>query len=417
MNSELDPTRNPFSSRFPRSRLMRLCLDDMNASAQRRALLMRGMFTLLAHYLDDDEDEDEDEEEEDEDPQEQGLYSDSDSGSSDDEFMLLCIVPLLFIAGEQDPLANRKRRRSTTRNPNDDVPRKAHAGPHSPSLTSDAESPFKPEKSLVPRTKPDTSFILHPKNPEMESPEQIFILSGQSNMAGRGGVIRDHGHNHHQHWDGVVPSEAQPDPSILRLNAHLHWEAAREPLHADIDAKKVCGLGPGMSFANAVRGRVEGKIGLVPCAVGGTAIKEWARGEHPYENMVKRARESVKNGGEIKGLLWYQGESDTSSQHDVDAYHENMVRLIENVRHDLALPSLPIIQVAICSGDEKFLEKIREVQLGMKVENVVCVDAKGLELKDDHLHLTTKAQVQLGQMLADAYLKHFGSANSHHPAL
>ncbi|XP_062024501.1 probable carbohydrate esterase At4g34215 isoform X2 [Rosa rugosa] len=391
MNSELDPTRNPFSSRFPRSRLMRLCLDDMNASAQRRALLMRGMFTLLAHYLDDDEDEDEDEEEEDEDPQEQ--------------------------AGEQDPLANRKRRRSTTRNPNDDVPRKAHAGPHSPSLTSDAESPFKPEKSLVPRTKPDTSFILHPKNPEMESPEQIFILSGQSNMAGRGGVIRDHGHNHHQHWDGVVPSEAQPDPSILRLNAHLHWEAAREPLHADIDAKKVCGLGPGMSFANAVRGRVEGKIGLVPCAVGGTAIKEWARGEHPYENMVKRARESVKNGGEIKGLLWYQGESDTSSQHDVDAYHENMVRLIENVRHDLALPSLPIIQVAICSGDEKFLEKIREVQLGMKVENVVCVDAKGLELKDDHLHLTTKAQVQLGQMLADAYLKHFGSANSHHPAL
>ncbi|XP_024163399.1 probable carbohydrate esterase At4g34215 [Rosa chinensis] len=389
MNSDLDPTRNPFSSRFPRSRLMRLCLDDMNASAQRRALLMRGMFTLLAQYLDDDDDEDE--EEEDEDPQEQ--------------------------AGEQDPLANGKRRRSTTRNPNDDVPRKAHAGPHSPSLTSDAESPFKPENSLIRRTKPDTSFIVHPKNPEMESPEQIFILSGQSNMAGRGGVIRDHSHHNHQHWDGVVPSEAQPDPSILRLNAHLHWEAAREPLHADIDSKKVCGLGPGMSFANAVRGRVEGKIGLVPCAVGGTAIKEWARGEHLYENMVKRARESVKNGGEIKGLLWYQGESDTSSQHDVEAYHENMVRLIENVRRDLALPSLPVIQVAICSGDEKYLEKIREIQLGMKVENVVCVDAKGLELKDDHLHLTTEAQVQLGRMLADAYLKHFGSANSHHPAL
>lgn len=212
---------------------------------------------------------------------------------------------------------------------------------------SDAQSPFKPEKSLILRVKPDKSLILLPKNPEMESlhgTNQIFILSGQSNMAGRGGVIRDHSHQHHQHWDGVVPSESQPDPSILRLNAHLHWEPAREPLHADIDSKKVCGLGPGMSFANAVRERV-GKIGLVPCAVGGTAIKEWARGEHLYENMVKRARESVKDGGEIKGLLWYQGESDTSSQHDADAYHENMVRLIENVRHDLALPSLPIIQV------------------------------------------------------------------------
>ncbi|KAL6218903.1 hypothetical protein ACLB2K_012110 [Fragaria x ananassa] len=324
---------------------------------------------------------------------------------------------------QQRRLANRKRRRAprrrgtTTQRRNDGVPRVVpYAGPHSPSLTSDAESAFKPENSLILRTKRDTSSILlPPKNPEMESsPEQIFILSGQSNMAGRGGVIRDH---HHQHWDGVVPSESQPDPSILRLSVHLRWEAAREPLHADIDAKKVCGLGPGMSFANAVRGRVEGRMGLVPCAVGGTAIKEWARGEHLYENMVKRARESVKNGGEIKGLLWYQGESDTSSEHDVDAYHGNMVRLIDNVRQDLALPSLPIIQVAICSGDEKYLEKIREVQLGMKVKNVVCVDAKGLELKEDHLHLTTKAQVQLGQMLADAYLKHFGSADSHHPAL
>lgn len=43
----------------------------------------------------------------------------------------------------------------------------------------------------------------------------------------------------------------------------------------------------------------------------------------------------------------------------------------------------------------------------MRVENVVCVDAKGLELQEDNLHLTTQAQVILGQMLADAYLTHF----------
>lgn len=160
-------------------------------------------------------------------------------------------------------------------------------------------------------------------------------------MAGRGGVFRDH--HHHQHWDRVVPNECGPHPSIHRLSAHLQWEPAHEPLHADIDAK-VCGVGPGMAFANGVRERV-GVVGLVPCAVGGTAIKEWARGEHLYESMVKRARASVKGGGEMKGLLWYQGESDTSTQHDADAYHGNMVKLIENVREDLGLPSLPIIQV------------------------------------------------------------------------
>lgn len=88
------------------------------------------------------------------------------------------------------------------------------------------------------------------------------------------------------------------------------------------------------------------EIGLVPCAVGGTAIKEWARGEHLYENMVKRARESVKDGrGEITALLWYQGESDTSHLHDAEAYQGKMEKLIHDVRRDLCLPSLPIIQV------------------------------------------------------------------------
>lgn len=36
--------------------------------------------------------------------------------------------------------------------------------------------------------------------------------------------------------------------------------------------------------------------------------------------------------------------------------------------------------------------------------NVKCVDAKGLSLNPDKLHLTTMAQVHLGIKLAHAYL-------------
>lgn len=248
-----------------------------------------------------------------------------------------------------------------------------------------------------------------------DTTKQIFILSGQSNMAGRGGITKytDHHHHHHKKWDGVVPPECQPHPTILRLNAHLHWEQARDPLHADIDARKVCGVGPGMPFANVLRERVGGTIGLVPCAVGGTAIKEWARGEHLYESMVKRAKAAVEGGGggEIKALLWFQGESDTTA-HDADAYKGRMEKFICDVREDLQLPLLPIIQVALASGDEKYIEKVREAQLGIKLQNVVCVDAKGLKLNDDNLHLSTEAQVKLGQMLADAYLCHFNTSSS-----
>ncbi|XP_047330876.1 probable carbohydrate esterase At4g34215 [Impatiens glandulifera] len=241
--------------------------------------------------------------------------------------------------------------------------------------------------------------------------KHIFILSGQSNMAGRGGVTKT------KQWDQIVPSECNPDPTrIHRLNANLEWEPAHEPLHADIDTNKTCGIGPGMSFANAIKETAD-QIGLVPCAVGGTAIKEWNRGSDLYENMIKRAKiASSKDGGEIKAVLWYQGESDTMALEDAESYKSKMEDLIRNVREDLDSPLLPVIQVAIVSGgDEKYLEKVREAQKSIDLPEVGCVDAAGLPLKEDNLHLTTEAQVKLGLMLAHTYILNFKSPNSFIP--
>ncbi|GAB4838767.1 hypothetical protein Ancab_028309 [Ancistrocladus abbreviatus] len=114
--------------------------------------------------------------------------------------------------------------------------------------------------------------------------------------------------------------------------------------------------------------------------------------------MVKSVRATTKKGegGEVKALLWYQGESDTLTHHDAEAYQGKMEKLISDV--------------AIASGDEKYMEIVREAQLRTKLPNVVCVDAKGLPLKGDNLHLTAKAQVKLGQMLANEYLNNFDSS-------
>ncbi|TVU13376.1 hypothetical protein EJB05_40428 [Eragrostis curvula] len=235
---------------------------------------------------------------------------------------------------------------------------------------------------------------------------RIFVLSGQSNMAGRGGV-------HHRHWDGVVPPECAPDPRILRLSATLQWEEAREPLHADIDATKTCGVGPGMAFAHGVLPRLdapgpgaEAGLGLVPCAVGGTAIREWARGERLYEQMIVRSRAAAEC-GEIQAVLWYQGESDAESDHATAVYRENVEKLINNVREDLGMPQLPFIQVALASGNKRNIEKVRSAQFSVNLLNVVTVDAMGLPLNEDHLHLSTGAQVKLGEMLAEAYINKF----------
>ncbi|CAA2962325.1 Hypothetical predicted protein [Olea europaea subsp. europaea] len=228
--------------------------------------------------------------------------------------------------------------------------------------------------------------------------KSIFILAGQSNMAGRGGVTNGT-------WDGCVPHECRPDPRILRLNPKLMWEEAREPLHRGID-KKPCGVGPGMSFANSVleRDPCLGVIGLVPCASGGTNITEWKRGSYLYNRLLKRAYAALRDGGKIRAILWYQGESDSADETRAKMYKKRLIEFFLDIRQDLAFPVLPIIQVALASNAGLYYEVVRKAQLEIKLPDVICIDAKGLEVKEnDTLHLTTSAQVYLGKMFADAF--------------
>ncbi|XP_061343225.1 probable carbohydrate esterase At4g34215 [Gastrolobium bilobum] len=237
--------------------------------------------------------------------------------------------------------------------------------------------------------------------------KNIFILAGQSNMAGRGGVVNDA-------WDGVVPPQCGPNPSILRLDAQLRWVEAHEPLHEDIDTKKKNGIGPGMAFANSVLDKNPGfgVVGLVPCAIGGTTISQWERGKVLYNHMMRRAKESLRNGGSIRALLWYQGESDTVTLNDAQSYQRRVHKFFLDVRDDLQSPLLPIIQVALASGSGPYIEIIRQAQLGIDLLNLRTVEAQGLPLEPDGLHLSTPAQVNLGQMMADAFLQFVASSNT-----
>lgn len=52
----------------------------------------------------------------------------------------------------------------------------------------------------------------------------------------------------------------------------------------------------------------------------------------------------------------------------------------------------------------KFVHIVRQAQIDVEVPNAVKVDAKGLPLNPDGIHLTTAAQIRLANMLADAFL-------------
>lgn len=183
------------------------------------------------------------------------------------------------------------------------------------------------------------------------SPAAIFLLAGQSNMAGRGGVTNNSLTNRLT-WDGVVPPQCSPTPSILRLAADLTWLQAHDPLHADIDSLKTNGIGPGMPFAHSILMHKPASptvIGLVPCAIGGTSIKEWQQGSNLYNQLLGRARASLRSGGAIKALLWYQGESDTVNPEDSEMYGRRLNKFFTDIRSDLHIPFLPIIQVPLHS--------------------------------------------------------------------
>uniref|UniRef100_A0A0A9PFR2 Uncharacterized protein n=1 Tax=Arundo donax TaxID=35708 RepID=A0A0A9PFR2_ARUDO len=83
-----------------------------------------------------------------------------------------------------------------------------------------------------------------------------------------------------------------------------------------------------------------------------------------------------------------------------------MGMLVRDLRADLGMPHLLVIQVGLASGLGQYTEVVREAQKGIKLRNVRFVDAKGLPLQDGHLHLSTQAQVQLGHMLAQSYLNY-----------
>lgn len=79
----------------------------------------------------------------------------------------------------------------------------------------------------------------------------------------------------------------------------------------------------------------------------------------------------------------------------------------------IIVANLLCMQVALASGEGKFINKVRHAQLSIKLHNVTCVDAKGLRLKEDNLHLTTMSEVHLGIRLARAYLAVINHPNNY----
>ena len=244
----------------------------------------------------------------------------------------------------------------------------------------------------------------------LEPSADIYILAGQSNMSGRGEIPH------------VTPPDLTPDPKILLYGNDAVWRVATEPLDnaaGQIDSVSVdtnAGVGPGLAFARMMRARDPRRpIILVPCAKGGTSLKQWSPDPSRatlYGSCLARVRE-VMPSGRLAGLLWYQGESDARDQVSASQWDEGFEALMTTFRTDLAAPNLSILMVGIADPPKvgrfadqfPFWSIVQQEQANITGKNMNYVSAVGLEKLDDDLHLTTKGQIDLARRMAEVWPK------------
>lgn len=219
----------------------------------------------------------------------------------------------------------------------------------------------------------------------------IYLLMGQSNMAGRGAVTES--------------LKEVGNDRILMLNAQGAWVPAKHPLHFDKPA--VVGVGPGLSFGvTMAEANPHVRIGLVPCAVGGTSITRWQpgaydepTGTHPYDDAVKRIENAMRC-GVVKGMLWHQGESDSNAA-DAFFYLRKLSELIGRIRTLTAQPDLPVVAGEL--GQFKEVYKTINTQLqkiSSEVPHTALATSEGLTDKGDLTHFDGVSADEYGRRYA-----------------
>jgi len=177
----------------------------------------------------------------------------------------------------------------------------------------------------------------------------VYLLLGQSNMAGRGKV---------EAQDKVV------HPRVFMLTRDGKWVPATEPVQYDRGANT--GVGPALAFGKALA-------------------------EHD---------KSVR-------IALHQGENDSLNPEQAAAYEKNLHAMIAEMREDLGAPDVPFVAAEMGAFFVNRMTNAPTVndalkRLPTRVKHTACVSAQGLSHKGDRLHFSAEAARELGLRYARA---------------
>jgi hypothetical protein len=219
------------------------------------------------------------------------------------------------------------------------------------------------------------------------------------------------------------------------LGVHLfandeQWRLATHPLE-DATATRhpitITGIyhghSPWLAFAKALRRRLGFPIGLIPTALGGSPLQRWNPQEPGTADLCANMLDMIrKAGGSIRGVVWYQGESDCAPGLAA-SYGLRFRQFVESVRKDLSAPGLPFItaqlnrsttsdlrtspapEVQFPPAAHRAWSEVREAQrrAAKAIPAVSIVPTTDLVMSDN-IHTGAASEVVLGERFAEVAL-------------
>jgi hypothetical protein len=225
----------------------------------------------------------------------------------------------------------------------------------------------------------------------------VFLLAGQSNMAGRG---------------LVAPEDTISNPRILTIDQRGQLVYAKEPLH--FYEANLQGLDCGLSFGEKLISELPDSISILilPTAVGGSSIEQWLEDStHRGVALLSNFKEKVAIGSEhgtIKSILWHQGESNANAD-KLPTYRDKLATLFQIFRKETAMDSLPILVGELAAFPKNYdnRQAVNSIihDYATTDPNTKVIYTQDLMHKGDSTHFDADGQRKMGVRFAEAYLE------------
>jgi hypothetical protein len=260
---------------------------------------------------------------------------------------------------------------------------------------------------------------------------KVFLLGGQSNMAGLGGFPND------TPQPGYGADKALPAPYNVPQSAVRFWNYSGALLpnpwnsnginNPDIGTKWVdlqngfgwepVEFGPEVSFGYTLHKLLPNdQIYLVKLGVNGSDLaNSWkpdgtGGNYNLFKSRVSAAIQDLTKDGKsptVAGMIWMQGEGDAQNVATANAYAANLENLITHVRSDFNAPDMRFVIGRITTfydttpAGGNATVRAAEVSVGTKFPNTAWIDTDDLERAYDG-HYGTQGQIDLGIRFANA---------------